>query len=135
MTINTIVLNAPISLASLPNHPALNFYTTYGKDFNQNFHTCDPEKYYNASCMMYAVDRSEMQGASAMWKFFGSLYADFPHVSREFLTMIVVSDDEAGTHRIHAEIITTLYPKGKVYAGVAVPQAFVYTLGKAVSLA
>ena len=78
MTVNSIVLNAPISLSSLPDHPALNFYTTYGKDFNEKFHTCDPEKFYNGNCKMYAVDRSEMQGASVMWKFFGSLYADFP---------------------------------------------------------
>jgi hypothetical protein len=133
MTTKTLVLNAPISVASLPDHPALNFYTIYGKDFTENFRTLDPEKYYNANCKMYVVDGSEMQGAGNMWKFFGSLYADFPHVSREYLTMILVSDDEAGTHRIHAEIITTVYPKGKDHAGVPVPQAFVYTLGKAVS--
>lgn len=69
-----------------------------------------------------------------MWKFFGTLYSDFPHVSREFLTMILVSDSEAGTHCIHAEIITSLYPKGDSQDGVPVPQSFVYTLGKAVSV-
>ena len=68
-----------------------------------------------------------------MWKFFGTLYADFPRVRREFLTMIVVSDDVAGTHCIHAEIITTVYPKGEEEKGVEVPQSFAYTLGKAVS--
>lgn len=134
MTISTLVLSPPISTASLPDHPALKFYTTYAKDFQQNFHTCDPQKYYNANCKMYGVDRSEIQGASKMWEFFGSLYSAFPYVNREFLSMIVVSDDEAGTHDIHAEIITTVHPKGKDQPGWPIPQSFVYVLGKAVSV-
>lgn len=134
MTISTLVLKAPVDLNSLPDHPALDFYAKYGKDFQEHFHTCDPEKYYNANCLMYAVDRAKMHGASTMWNFFGTLYADFPHVSREWISMIIVSDDEAGRHTIHAEMLTTVYPQGKEHRGIVIPQSFVYVLGKAVSV-
>ena len=65
-----------------------------------------------------------------MWTFFKSLYGMIAKVTREIITMIVVSDDEAGTHRIHVELVTTLYPaEGR--QPVPVPQTFVYVLGKA----
>lgn len=134
MTITTLILKPPIDLNALPDHPALKFYTKYGKDFQEHFHTCDSEKYYNANCLMYAVDRSKMHGAGMMWNFFGTLYADFPHVSREWISMIIVSDDEVGTHDIHAEILTTVYPHGRHHRGILIPQSFVYVLGKAVSI-
>lgn len=133
MTITTIALTAPIPPSVWSDHPALIFYGKYGKDFSDNHTTCDPEKYYNAACKMYRTDRSILQGATNMWTFFGSLYNAFPRVTRDILTLLVVSDDEAGTHCIHAEMVTTLYPRGGNGAGVAVPQSFVYKIGKAVS--
>ena len=153
MTITTLALTAPIPTSAWSDHPALIFYAKYGVEFGENHDTCEPEKYYNTACMMYHTDRSTLQGAGKLWSFFGSLYESFPRVTRDILTLLVVSDDEAGTHRIHAEVqnqhqpytmlaciltwnqmVTTLYTKGGSGSGVAVPQTFVYTLGKAVSL-
>ena len=109
MTITTLALTAPIPASAWSDHPALISYGKYGVDFSENHTTCEPEKYYNADCKMYRTDRSMLEGAGHLWSFLGSLYEPFPLVTRDILTMLVVSDDEVGTHRIHAEMVTTLY--------------------------
>lgn len=131
MTISTIALSAPINPSAWPDHPALRFYATYGKQFSEHFGTTQAQDFYAASCKMHAVDQSVLEGGEVLWKYFASLYSAFPRVTRDFLTLIVVSDDEAGTHTIHIEIITTLYLDAQGERKVNVPQAFVYVLGKA----
>jgi hypothetical protein len=133
MTLNTLALTAPIPASPWSEHPALVIYRRYDKDFSQNLDTCDLEKYYNAGCKLYHTDRSLAQRAGNLWSFFGSLYTGFPYFTREALTLLVVSDSQAGTHTIHAEMVTTLFSRGKDHEGVAVPQTFVYTLGRTVS--
>lgn len=53
-----------------------------------------------------------------------------PKLDRDLISMIIVSDDERGTHAIHTVWLTRL----PAYGGkrtVELPQAFVHTLGKA----
>jgi hypothetical protein len=77
------------------------------------------------------VDGTTTEGGEASWKLFGTFYTPFPKVTREFRSLIVVSDEEAGTHSIHIEITTSLYIDESGQERVDVPQSFTYEVGKA----
>lgn len=51
-------------------------------------------------------------------------------ISRDLKSLIIVSDDEKGTHEIHAEFLTKLPVEGGEGV-VELPQSFVYVLGEA----
>jgi len=132
MTISTLTFTKPIppSIYS-SDHPALRFYAIYGQAFSSAFSSTPPEDFYAADCIMYAVDGSTLSGGQTMWDFFGTLYQPFAKVTRDMLSLIVVSDDEAGTHAIHIELVTTLWLDEMGERKVDVPQAFKYVLGRA----
>ena len=136
MPTSTIALTAPIDLASLPDHPAINFYKKYGAAFQTNLEGTQPTRFYDSDVINYLTtcspggERDAIHGAQNCWNAFLKLYATFERNSYEILTFTVVSDEERGTHVIHMEAITSLHLKhGKGF--VRVPQMFVYTIGKA----
>lgn len=130
MTTTSLAFTNPIPSSAWSSHPALEFYAKYTKDVKENFRTLDPEKYYNARCKMYLTDHSLVEGSDNLWKFVSDLYSKFPKVTRDLITLIVVSDYENETHRLHLEIITSLHAAEDAQP-TKIPQSFVYTLGKA----
>ncbi|KAK3074274.1 hypothetical protein LTR53_003435 [Teratosphaeriaceae sp. CCFEE 6253] len=123
-----LAFSGPLPLsAAHHNHLALRFYTAYFKDFGQNHGTADPEAYYAADCPMTMPNGSTIHGG--IWTYVGrELYGGFSRVSREMLSFILVSDDEARTHEIHIQLVTSLHTGDR---RVDLPQAFTYTLGRA----
>ncbi|TKA30109.1 hypothetical protein B0A50_02828 [Salinomyces thailandicus] len=130
MPLSTLALTSPNDATTWPDHPALQFYATYGQDFTQAFQSTSPERYYAADCQMHAVDNSILKGGEVLWQYFGQLYPMFPKVTRNFLSIVIVSDN-SGTHEMHNEMITTLYLDAQGNEKVEVPQAFTYTIGQA----
>ncbi|KAI5367402.1 Putative NTF2-like domain superfamily protein [Septoria linicola] len=142
---SALVVPLPLSPSTLPNHPALQFYSTYGQNFPQTDSQRDTqefEAFYSADCKTILPNYKIIEGGQASWNFFRKLYAKFPKVEREILSLVVVSSDDGDgggnkKHSIHAELMTKLYLEGQ--AGekdgrsevVHVPQSFVYVLGKA----
>lgn len=130
MTITTLAFSAPLpSDIWTREHPVLQYYGAYGKDFGQNHATTQPDRYYAEDCKMFLPDLSIVEGGKHIWRYTGSeLYGAFPKVTRDVLEFIVVSNDETRTHKVHIQLVTTLHTgKGKI----DVPQAFMYTVGKA----
>ncbi|KAF2161139.1 hypothetical protein M409DRAFT_28469 [Zasmidium cellare ATCC 36951] len=107
MPLTSIPIPLPLNPFPLPSHPALDFYTLYGQKFPKT-----PEQWKTTN-----------------WEdFYSKDYGPFPTITREMLSLNIVSDSEKGTHEIHAEFLTKL-PSSK--GVVELPQAFVYTLGEA----
>lgn len=135
MTTQALVFDAPIPDSAWTSHPALIFLANYQRDYTQNFHTVDPEKFYNKKCKIHYVDGTVGEGSQILWNFFDHLYGRFPKVTRDILSLIVFSNDASGTHRVHVELVTNLHCDAdgeKADEGtVLVPQSFVYTIGKA----
>ncbi|KAK3669887.1 hypothetical protein LTR78_010268 [Recurvomyces mirabilis] len=133
MVISTLYFSAPTSAeAWATDHPAMKFYSKYVQDFGKRFDTTQPDRYYADDCRVTMPDNSIIdmsQGSRGLWQFFGrELYGMFPKVERDLLSLIIVTDDQKGTHDIHMQTITSLHTgKGKV----DVPQSFTYTLGEA----
>ena len=116
----------------MTDQPAMKFYSKYANDFGKNFNTTEADRYYADDCKVTMPDNSVIdmnQGSRGLWQFFGrGLYGMFPRVERNILSLIVVSDDQKGTHDIYMQTITSLHTGEET---VDVPQSFTYTLGKA----
>ncbi|KAK3664875.1 hypothetical protein LTR22_004181 [Elasticomyces elasticus] len=123
MSVTSLAFQGPLPPSFwVHEHPALHFYRTYLKDFGENYSTAQPEAYY-AKDYGSVID-------GGIWEYVGrELYGGFQKVSREMLSLIVVSNDEAGTHDIHINLVTSLHKSE--HNKVDLPQAFTYTLGKA----
>jgi hypothetical protein len=65
-----------------------------------------------------------------VWEDYLFLWGSFAKLTRELRTIIFVSDEEKGTHVVHAEAVTVCHLKGGK-GTVSVPTSFVYTLAKA----
>lgn len=131
MTVNTHAFTGTPPASAAREIPAIRFYSAYSEAFANHFDTTPSDKFYAASCKMHLTDGSLRTDGAEMWKFFGSLYSAFPKVTRDLLSFIVVSDDDAGTHQIHTQFVTSLHLDASGQRKIDVPQAFVYTLGKA----
>ena len=131
MTLTALAVPLPLTPESVNAHIALQFYSAYGQKFpktEEQWQTQDFEEFYSADCKTILVDHSVLSGGAASWQYFRKLYLKYPKVERDILSIIVVSDDAAETHKIHAEFLTKLHTAKGV---VELPQSFVYTLGKA----
>ena len=95
-------------------HPALIFMANYQQDYRQNFHTLNPEKYYNKKCKIHYVDGTIGEGSQTLWDFADHLYGRFPKVTRDLLSLVVVSDDAADTHRVQIELMTHLHCDARI---------------------
>ncbi|TKA82691.1 hypothetical protein B0A55_01497 [Friedmanniomyces simplex] len=128
MSLTSLAFSAPLPPSIWTHdHPALRFYAAYLQDFSQHYDTADPEAYYAPDCKMIMPDGSIVKGG--IWEYVGrELYGAFLKVTREMLSLIVVSDEEAGTHDIHIQLVTSLNTGD---SRVDLPQAFTYTVGKA----
>lgn len=131
MPLTTLAFNGMPSASDISAHAVLSWYVKYAQDFSVNFRTTPFDRYYAADCRFYFPDGTLLQDGARMWEYLGRLYQTFPRVTREVHSFIVVHDDQAQTHVIHARITTTLYLDGEGRETVAVPQYFVYTVGKA----
>lgn len=90
----------------------------------------DFTRFYSSKAINYAADGGINRGANAIWNDYQFLWGHFAKLTRELRTIIFVSDDEKGTHVVHAEVVTVCHLKnGKGTVGV--PTSFVYTIAKA----
>ncbi|KAK5674906.1 hypothetical protein LTS10_012318 [Elasticomyces elasticus] len=128
MSVTSLAFQGPLPPSFwVHEHPALHFYRTYLKDFGENYSTAQPEAYYAKDCSMVMPDGSVINGG--IWEYVGrELYGGFQKVSREMLSLIVVSNDKTGTHDVHINLVTSLHMSE--HNKVDLPQAFTYTLGK-----
>ncbi len=130
MVLHTLALESPIPPFDSIGHPVMRWYAKYSVAFRDSFDAIDPQAFYNARCKMHLPDRSITEGTATLWPFFKSIYGPFEKVTREMLTLTLVSNDEKETHNLHIELITTLHP-GKGRPPVPLAQAFCYVIGKA----
>ena len=104
----------------------------YVSVFDANIHAAAkrPTQFYSSKAINYSADRSVIEGAKAISGDYLLLWGSFRKLTRELRTIIFVSDEENGTHVVHAEAVTVCHLKGG-QGTVAVPTSFVYTLAKA----
>jgi hypothetical protein len=104
----------------------------YVNVFDADIHAAakQPTRFYSSKAINYSADGSVIKGAKAVWEDYLFLWASFAKLTRELRTIIFVSDEENGTHVVHAEAVTVCHLKGGK-GTVAVPTSFVYTLAKA----
>lgn len=125
----TLSLQAPISITALPTHPILAFYRKYAAGF-ADLENTDPHRFYAESSKIVFTDGTELQGASRLWAFYRQIYGSFTQSKGDFLSLHLVSDETAGTHTLHMEVIRNLQGQ-KDEDVVKVPQYFVYNIGRA----
>ncbi len=132
MSPTVLSITAPVELSSLPPNPALKWYIHYVSVFDADIHAAakQPTQFYSSKAINYSADGSVIEGAKAIWEDYLFLWGSFTKLTRELRTIIFVSDEENGTHVVHAEAVTVCHLKGGK-GTVAVPTSFVYTLGKA----
>lgn len=132
MSPTVLALTAPVELSSLPSNPALEWYMLYVNVFDADIHAAakQPTRFYSSKAINYSANGSIIKGAKAVWEDYLFLWGSFAKLTRELRTIIFVSDEEKGTHVVHAEAVTVCHLKGG-NGSVAVPTSFVYTLAKA----
>ena len=89
-----------------------------------------PTRFYSSKAINYSANGSIIKGADAIWEDYLFLWGHFAKLTRELRTISFVTDEEKGTHVVHAEAVTVCHLKGGK-GTVGVPTAFVYTLSKA----
>jgi hypothetical protein len=132
MSPTILALTAPVELSSLPSNPALKWYMHYVNVFDADIHAAakQPTQFYSSKTVNYSANGSVIKGAEAVWEDYLFLWGSFAKLTRELRTIIFVSDEEKGTHVVHAEAVTVCHLKGGK-GTVSVPTSFVYTLAKA----
>ena len=132
MSPTVLAIKAPVELSSLPPNPALKWYMHYVSVFDADIHAAakQPTQFYFSKAINYSADGSVIEGAKAIWEDYLFLWGSFTKLTRELRTIIFVSDEEKGTHPVHAEAVTVCHLMGGK-GTVAVPTSFVYTLAKA----
>ena len=132
MSPTVLAIKAPVELSSLPPNPALKWYMHYVSVFDTDIHAAakQPTQFYSSKAINYSADGSVIEGAKAIWEDYLFLWGSFTKLTRELRTITFVSDEENGTHTVHAEAVTVCHLKGGK-GTVAVPTSFVYTLAKA----
>ena len=132
MSPTVIAIKAPVELSSLLPNPALKWYMHYVSVFDANIHAAakQPTQFYSSKAISYSANGSVIKGAKAIWEDYLFLWGSFTKLTRELRTFVFVSDEEKGTHTVHAEAVTVCHlTVGK--GTVTVPTSFVYTLAKA----
>ncbi|MCJ1461146.1 hypothetical protein MMC28_011528 [Mycoblastus sanguinarius] len=132
MSPTILALTAPVDLSALPSNPALKWYMHYVAVFDADIHTAakQPTRFYSSQTVNYSANGTVIRGAQAVWDDYLFLWGSFHKLTRELRTIIFVSDEDKGTHVVHAEAVTVCHLKGGKGA-VGVPTSFVYTLDKA----
>ena len=103
-----LAIKAPVELSSLPPNPALKWYTHYVSVFDTDIHAAakQPTQFYSSKAINYSADGSVIEGPKAIWKDYLFLWGNFTKLTRELRTITFVSDEENGTHTVHAEAVT-----------------------------
>ena len=132
MSPTVLAITAPVELSSLPSNAALKWYMHYVSVFDADIHAAakQPTRFYSSKAINYSADSSVIEGAKAVWEDYVFLWGSFAKLTRELRTFIFVSDEEKGTHAVHAEAVTVCHLRGG-RSTVAVPTSFVYTLAMA----
>ena len=100
--------------------------------FDADIHAAakEPTRFYSSEAINYSANGSIIKGAYAVWEEYLLPWGSFAKLTRELRTIIFSSDEENGTHVVHAEAVTICHLTGGK-GTIAVPTSFVYTLAKA----
>lgn len=131
MSPTVLAITAPVELSSLPSNAALKWYMHYFSVFDADIHAAakQPTQFHFSKAINYSADGSVIGGAKAVWEDYLFLWGSFAKLKRELRTIIFVTDEEKGTHTVHAEAMIVCHPKGGK-GTLAVPTSFVYTLAR-----
>jgi len=132
MPLTTFALQAPVDPSSPIDNAPLKWYLHYASTFDADLHGLakTPNRFYNSKAVNYATHGGLDEGAVAIFNDYLYLWGDFDHLTRDIRSICVVSDEEAGTHVFHMEVVTKCWLK-KDKGVVDVPTCFVYTAKKA----
>ena len=127
-----LAITAPADLSYLPSNAALKWHMHYVSVFDADIHAAakQPTQFYSSKAINYSADGSVIECAKAVWNDDLTLWGSFAKLTRELRTIISVTEEEKGTHTVHAEAVTVRQLKGD-RGTVAVPTSFVYTLARA----
>jgi hypothetical protein len=133
MPVSTFALQAPIDVTAPIDNEPLKWYLHYASTFdNEGVQALakTPNRFYNSKAINLAANGDVNNGSKAIFDDYIYLWGDFDHLTRDVRSITVVSDDLAGTHVFHMEVVTECHLKnGKGVVGV--PTYFVYTGKKA----